>query len=55
MTAPTLPEGFLLVRSPAHSPSARLGCAICHAHTSVLHQETPHALAFIRFHQELHA
>lgn len=54
MTAPTLPEGFALSRSPATSPTAVISCQVCHASTACLHQETPHAQAFIRFHQELH-
>lgn len=55
MTAPTLPEGFALSRSPAASPTAVITCQVCHASTACLHQDTPHALDFIRLHQELHA
>lgn len=57
MTAPTLPEGFTAVRSPANHPTMRLICTHpgCHSATTCLHQETPHAQPFIRLHQELHA
>lgn len=57
MTAPRVPEGFQAIRSPADSMTMRLICARpgCHASTTCLHPETPHALAFIAFHQELHA
>lgn len=54
MKAATLPEGFALSRSPADSPTAVITCQVCHASTACLHQETPHAMSFIRIHQELH-
>lgn len=50
-----LPEGFIWVRSPAHSPTGVITCTTCHASTNVARKGDVQCLAFTNFHEELHA
>ena len=50
-----LPEGFIWVRSPVHSPTGTISCTHCHASTTAALKGDELCQAFTNFHEALHA